>query len=1017
MPLPTIFDLCRPRADVLKDAISDADFAADLSKVLGTGAAGDYKEYRDAVAFFANTYPTRGLRNLLHNVLARLSGSGKEAASIFRLDTSFGGGKTHSLIALVHAARGMKGVASINEFVDPAMVPAPGAVRIGAFDGENADPANGRRLAKNVLAKTPWGELAYALAGEEGYKRVKESDERAQAPGAETIAELFGGQPTLILLDELAIYLRKVSGIPHARDQFTAFLTGLFKAVESSPKTALVFTLAVGREGRSQDAYSAENEFLAEKMAELAAVSARKATLLNPTEDDETVQVLKRRLFAAVDDARVPEVLQAYRDVWTRTKDQLPPDVQRPEYGEKLLAGYPFHPHVLETLTLKTATIADFQRVRGMLRLLARTIAELWRARPADATAIHLHHIDLGVETIRQELLTRLGQSQLVPALNSDVASADPSHQSLAREMDLKHFGGLPPYGSYVGRTVFVHTLAFNEQLKGVTPDELRVAMAAPSLDLAFVEQARQEFLKDSAYLDDRPTAPMRFLSEANLTQVIRREEQVVDQAELRTNLRDRIRAIFKGDTLDLVPFPAGPFEVADEVGNGQPRLVVMSHDAVAIGGTVEEVPSIVANIFEHKGGDGSGTRGFRNHLVFVVADEARVDEMRHRMGRRLALRGLLAPERLRQLAEHQQQRVRELEQRSEQELAISIQQCFRHVFYPSRVRLGDGAVDMNHLALDLQSTSDSPGAGQLQVVRALRQAGKLQLREDPPHDPAFVRDRTPLRTTGRMTTAALRDEFRRDPALPMLAHDDVFLKGVRQGVEQGTYVYRHGELLWGQGEPMVQIHVDEQSFVYTVAEAKREGFWPRRRDVPGDGAPGGSPGGSGIGGGAPGIMDGAGGLGGQVPPLAPPSALSAEGPLREALTRLWEQARAERFTHISMLRLRLFETGDGFKLIGAAGTISSSTKEVELTGGYESAEGSEFEFAFKGTLGDATQLKAFLEPQLRAAKDKKFDAVIVVRFEQGLPLGGKSPEELAERLTRIATGAAHVQASAEGRV
>ena len=103
--VPLIFDLCEPRPDVLR-GVTDADFAADLAKVIrGTASP----EYKDADKFFANTYPTRGLRNLLANVCERLCGAGGEAASIFRLDTSYGGGKTHGLIALVHAANGMKG--------------------------------------------------------------------------------------------------------------------------------------------------------------------------------------------------------------------------------------------------------------------------------------------------------------------------------------------------------------------------------------------------------------------------------------------------------------------------------------------------------------------------------------------------------------------------------------------------------------------------------------------------------------------------------------------------------------------------------------------------------------------------------------------------------------------------------------------------------------------------------------------------------------------------------------------
>lgn len=273
MTLSSIFDLCVPREDVLKGAVTEADFAADLAQVI-RGKGPD--EYVKSAPFFANTYPTRGLRDLLANVCARLSGAGGEAAAIFRLDTSYGGGKTHGLIALVHAARGMTGVPNIHEFVNPAILPK-GRVRIAAFDGENADPANGRRMEGDILAFTPWGEIACALAGKAGYERVRSSDEQMVAPGAETLQELFGGEPSLILLDELSVYLRKVANRPQARDQLTAFLTSLFKAIEASPNAALVYTLAIGKEG-AVDAYSDENQFIADRMAEAESVSARKAS-------------------------------------------------------------------------------------------------------------------------------------------------------------------------------------------------------------------------------------------------------------------------------------------------------------------------------------------------------------------------------------------------------------------------------------------------------------------------------------------------------------------------------------------------------------------------------------------------------------------------------------------------------------------------------------------------------------------------------------------------------------------
>ncbi|MBV9250768.1 MAG: ATP-binding protein, partial [Acetobacteraceae bacterium] len=659
-----------PRADVLAGTSSDSDFAADLARVVrGQGCPA---EYSDPAKFFANTYPTRGLKSLLQNVCGRISGQGGAAAAIFRLDTSFGGGKTHGLIALVHAARGMKGVATPSEFINPALIPRE-AVRIAAFDGENADPANGRRMGDDVLAYTPWGEIAYALAGREGYERVRRSDQEGIAPGAETIAELFGGEPALILLDELALYLRKVKNRPGARDQLTAFLTSLFKAVESSPRAALVYTLAVGKDGRGIDAYSDENQFVADKMAEAESVSARKATLLNPTEDDETVEVLRRRLFSRIDQARAAEVVQAYGDLWKRNKDALIPEAATAHTLEQFAASYPLHPDVLETFTAKTATMANFQRVRGMLRILGRTIARLWQERPADASAIHLHHIDLGYEPIRQEIVTRLGQAMFVPAMRSDIAG-EAGKAALAQEIDAQNHKGMPPYATYVARTVFMHTLAFNEGLKGLTPDHLRYAMLGPAIDISFIEEARKAFVSESAYLDDRPTAPLRFLVEANLTQIIRSEERRVDPNELRSELNHRIKDIFKTAVLEMVPFPSGPWDVPDEVGNGKPLLVVLSPDACAVGSVVDAIPDLIARIYERKNADGNAFRALRNNLVFIAAEEGRVEEMRQKMARRLALRDIKNGPQMKDLADHQQIKVREWEAKSEHELATNIQ-------------------------------------------------------------------------------------------------------------------------------------------------------------------------------------------------------------------------------------------------------------------------------------------------------------------------------------------------------
>src|SRR5690606_33842078 len=163
--------------------------------------------------------------------------------------------------------------------------------------------------------------------------------------------------------------------------------------------------------------------------------------------------------------------------------------------------------------------------------------------------------------------------------------------------------------------------------------------------------------------------------------------------------------------------------------------------------------------IYTHKGTEETAVRGLRNNLMFVVADDARREEMRRQMVRRLALRELRRPERLNELADHQRDKVKEWDSKAEADVAVAIQNCYRHVFYPSRNRIEGQDVDLAHTAVEIHNAAAHPGEGQRHVVRALRDNNKLRLIEDQPDSPAYIRDRTPLQS-GQMTTRSLREEF-----------------------------------------------------------------------------------------------------------------------------------------------------------------------------------------------------------------------------------------------------------------
>ena len=826
--MKTIFDLCEPRDDVLKGRVKDEEFAAELSKVVDGTAV---PEYGDPSQFFRYTYPTRGLKSLLETVCRRLSGVGGELNSVIRLDTQYGGGKTHSLIALVHAVRGMHGVGNAKEFIDSELLPK-GNVRIAALDGEKSDPSNGLKLEEGLFAHSLWGEMAYQLAGRKGFERVQKSDATHNAPGEGTITELFGKEPTLILMDEVSVYLRKASrAFGEAANQFTAFMQGLIKAVSSTPNVALVCTLAVRADDqKATDAYKAEQQIAMAAFSEVESVASRKLLQLDPTEEDETVDVLRRRLFEEVKVSEAAEVLNAYFRLWERNRDSLSPEAASPEVRDQFRKGYPLHPETLNVMVEKMSSLSNFQRTRGMLRLLARTVNHLWKEKPGDAFAIHPHHIDPGHNPIRGEITTKLKQGAYTPALSADVAAVLGQDPSTAQRIDSEQYPGQAPVTSYVARSIFLNTMAFGDTAQGISPEQLRYSVCSPGIEPALVEASRKIFATHSLYLDDRPGAPMRFRVEPNLTQIINRAMREVDSGDLRDVLKTKIKDLFTGhkEDFELIPFPAGPYEIPDEVGNERPYLVVLHYDALSVSDLPSDLPSELVRMATKKGA-AEEVRLLQNNLVFVVADHKLKSDMKEAVRRRLALGAIQGSPQMKDLAPYQQEKVKEEYEKSGASMAISILQCYRHLFYPSSAPLGSGAAKLGHTTIELVNASDSPGNGQQHIKRALREQKKLLMAGDQPDAPTYVRDQTPLKTKGEISVAELRNEFRKAPKLSILMDDAPLISCIQLGIDQSTFIYRDGELVWGKGDPKPAIQITLNAFIHTMEDAKAKALWPRK--------------------------------------------------------------------------------------------------------------------------------------------------------------------------------------------
>ncbi len=437
--MKTIFETCQPRDEVLRGELKEDIFAARLRDVM------DHKAdpvYGDPQTFFENTYPTAGLKTLLKDALGRLTGDAVGKNAIIRLETAFGGGKTHNLIALYHVAGGTTPVSAVADLLgSDVTLPVPGEIKIAGVVGSDLDPTVGiHHAADGTKTLTLWGELAYQLGGAAAYAEVAESEKLKAAIGTDLFERFVGDQPTLIMIDEIARHLRAAMAVPTATDksnladQTIAFLMSLLEFASSKQRCLVVLTLA----GES-DAFAAETELLRKKLAETLKISARQERVLTPTAEGEIYAIVTHRLFRKVDCEAAKETYGAYMAYYAALVAKgadLPQRCLRAEYADEMAAAYPFHPELVMVLNRKTATIPNFNQTRGALRLLAWTVRSLWEEQSADVWLIHPHHLDLAQPQIAEDLTSRLDRPKFRQVIEADIASPLMGTSSHAQELD-----------------------------------------------------------------------------------------------------------------------------------------------------------------------------------------------------------------------------------------------------------------------------------------------------------------------------------------------------------------------------------------------------------------------------------------------------------------------------------------------------------------------------------------------------------------------------------------------------
>lgn len=778
--MQTIFDTCIPRSDVLTGTLTEDQFAAKLSNVVA-GTAADVYRFPDL--FFASTYPTAGMRTLLEDCFGRLTGKRGGAASI-RLDTSYGGGKTHQLIALYHIAKHGSSILGLETFANLSLLPDV-SVSVAAIVGSDLDPVTGIGHKDGTRTYTLWGEIAYQL---DAYDVMRENDIQRIAPSTLTIAEIIGQTPTLIIIDEIANYLvRLVPRNNNEADQLTAFLFSLLELGASIPNLCLVYTLSASHDALSDLTDELRSQF-EQKQRDLTSVSARQERILTATLDDEAAGIVASRLFSSIDRTIGVEVATAFAELYRRGLDggePLPSFIAGSDYRQVLERSYPFHPDTLNVLINKVGTLANFQRTRGALRLLALVIRDLWENRPNGAHFIHLHHINLGNDEIAAELTSRLDRPGMRGPIQADIIAGQ-GHTAHSQELDASLVGaGKLPLHCYTATSVFLHSLVVGTQ-HGALPNEITSATSGLEIQPSMVIAALSALEEVAWHLDRTATGHYRFHTEPSLNKVVADRKQDITASAAKQEIRQRLREVYQGQLFTPIFSPSTPGEIDDVMDSV--ALAVIDFDSATFTVQNTSTPPLVKTLSERAGAEVT-FRQYVNRVLFLVADSGQVDRLIDRTREMLAVEQATTDvELLNSLESTQQKRLNDRKATSKLEFRVALCNTYRHLFYPSEEGL-------RHVALQPQDNSSAVRNQQqilLDYLHGLNQVldGTMQI------SPIWVRTKVWPAAQKNLPVKAIYEQFFRKAGLPILRTPTILIDCIIAGLRDDVWRGKEGEVI-----------------------------------------------------------------------------------------------------------------------------------------------------------------------------------------------------------------------------
>ncbi len=638
-------EVVTPHKDVASGHYQQAEFAADLWQVhLGEGTA----EYRDPVEFFRRTYLTESLKGMLVGAVQRLSGRGGDP--VVQLQTNFGGGKTHSMLALYHLFSGIAPteLAGIDAVMQEAGTKTPPSARRVVLVGNKISPGNPVTKPDGTVICTLWGELAWQLGGKKAFSRVEPDDENATSPG-DALRELFIEYgPCLILIDEWVAYARQLhdqSDLPAGgfETQFT-FAQVLTESAKLAGNCLLVISLpasdTTGSPHLQADDVEVGGQRGREALDRLRNVVGRLESSWRPASAEEGFEIVRRRLFEPMaDPAQFKNrdvVARAFADFYRAQQAEFPPECRDADYEKRIKAAYPIHPEIFDRLYTDWSTLVKFQRTRGVLRLMASVIHSLWEK--GDKNPLILP-ANISIDDTRVQFeLTRYLSDNWVPVIEKDVDGPN----SLPLRLD----GEVPNLGKFaacrrVARAIYMGSAPLTKAAhSGIEDRQVKLGCVMPGESPAIFGDALRRLAGAATYLyQDGPrywysTQPtVTKLAEDRAEQLRRDPDKVVH--ELDGRLRKDLER--KGDFNRIHPMPQSGQDVPDDLDT---RLVVLGIDhpyTKEAGNTAE---SAAKAILESRG---NTPRLYRNTLVFLAADKTRLQDLDEAARKYLAWESILA--------------------------------------------------------------------------------------------------------------------------------------------------------------------------------------------------------------------------------------------------------------------------------------------------------------------------------------------------------------------------------------